>query len=144
MGVPARVVQDLSEPGPREYTDTVNTLAEALAFGRQLDRKEELELARLPNLLMALQQKNKAQRQQKLMGEHLPDGDPNNHTPASGRRGSEPQRRYESFLYRSDTVAGIAIGAVLLALFLGILGFSLGSKRISQILDSEPIQFQLF
>ena len=70
FGVPARVVQDLTKAGvgPGDYSATVNTLTEAMAFGRQLDRKEELELARLSKSLTALQQQKKTQHQLKAAG----------------------------------------------------------------------------
>ncbi|KAK0649245.1 trimeric LpxA-like protein [Cercophora newfieldiana] len=66
MGVPARVVRYLNQApsGVVDYCATVNTLTEAMTYGRQLDRKEELELARLNSSLHALQQQKKALQQQ--------------------------------------------------------------------------------
>lgn len=71
VGVPARVVQDLDMigVGACDYDETVNSLTEAMMHGRQLDRREEAELARLSVKLSLLQQQKLAQQQQQLKAE---------------------------------------------------------------------------
>jgi len=75
LGVPARVVMDLTAEGAGEtdYTSTVDTLPDAMRLGRHLDRKEERELARLMGNLSTLQQKKMAQLQQKGAGTQQSD-----------------------------------------------------------------------
>ncbi|KAK0724192.1 trimeric LpxA-like protein [Lasiosphaeris hirsuta] len=136
LGVPARVVQNLNEVGvgSTDYHNTVNTLTEAMAHGRRLDRKGELELVRLAASLNSLQKKKKAQQQQLTMGTP-PDMDLDR-IPQK-RRGSEQHDCPDRSCLRSDLMAILAVTVVALAIALGLLtaGMLLGSGRFAIIVD---------
>jgi hypothetical protein len=129
LGVPARVVQDLNEVhvGVADFSATVNTLPEAMTFGRHLDRKEELELARLASSLHALQQQKKALQQQNgnvaRQSDRLPEA----------RQESGPRGRPGALLYPlsgpalAHTIITTLVGCVFV---LGIMfGLLLDSRR---------------
>lgn len=119
LGVPARVVQDLNVVGVgiADFSATVNTLTEAMMFNRQLDRKEEVELARLNTCLVTLQQKKCVSLQQKSNGVALQsDRQPEE------RRGSEPGSPTvprSGSVFRSTLFTGLIGGVFVLGTMFG-------------------------
>jgi len=113
VGVPARVVQDLTTAGAGacDYDGTVNSLTEAMMHGRQLDRKEEADLARLSVKLSILQRQKRAQQQQQLMAEEAQQEE----QALQVRRGSDAPSPFE-FQPHSPQPVMLLLAAMLVAL----------------------------
>ncbi|KAK4447850.1 trimeric LpxA-like protein [Podospora aff. communis PSN243] len=121
FGVPARVVQDLNSlpDGVVDYSATVNTLTEAMMYDRPLDRKDELELARLNRILNGIQQQKKeALLQQKTAGVRQSD------RPLIQQQPDTPVRPYFSSAFSSAIIFFLVgclagMGFVLFCMLLG-------------------------
>ncbi|KAK1750463.1 trimeric LpxA-like protein [Echria macrotheca] len=117
LGVPARVVQDLNEAavGTTDFSDTVETLTEAMRYGRELDRKEEHELAQLSLNLSMLQQRKKAHMPQQAVNGVCQAGDS-----PRGRRGSEQSNYQDSLLSKPPIIAAGFLAGVVFAVIIGL------------------------
>jgi hypothetical protein len=124
FGVPARVVQDLNTlpAGVADYSATVNTLTEAMTHDRQIDRKEELELARLNRILIAIQQQKKEALQHQKSNGVLPSDRP------SGPHQPDAPVRSPSWPALAYTIVALFLGCILVW---GVVmfGMLLGSER---------------
>ncbi|KAK0625121.1 trimeric LpxA-like protein [Bombardia bombarda] len=177
VGVPARVVQSLVDVGPTEVGATVSSLNEALAYGRpahsytpfsgdmSMDRKEELELARLVsnNLLLRNQHQHQVQLQhyQEGNGQGVaglvagvgvspgagvsgPGAARSGEAVRVGSGGEQPHgigigatRRMVWRLFRSEMLAVVAVTSVAFALLssLFLAGMLMGAKRFTVFVD---------
>lgn len=134
LGVPARVVHDLKHVTEgADYSDTVETLTEAMMYGRELDRKEELELARLTRSLSVIQQQKNAQLSQNAKGSHTAEPSP------PGRRGSEQGSQSSSMLLKPPLAIAWLLSGIL---FAGMMGLCLAAliwwatcKRCAALID---------
>ncbi len=113
LGVPARVVQNLTDigVGTCDFNDTVDTLTEAMAFGRQMDRRDEFEMTRLTGALNAIQQLKKTQQQQQQPQQSTKTSACQPHPPSPGRRGSEPGCQ-SSLFWKTEVMASTTISMV--------------------------------
>jgi hypothetical protein len=135
LGIPARVVQKLTEAAPPEVNATVKTLSEAMAYGRQLGSKEEAELTRLSRTLRNRRRRPSPDQDLdldlNLDSDHLPNSSAPN---ASLRGGNGCSWRH----LRSGMITLVAIsGVVSILLSVGfIAGILLGAKKFSTIVES--------
>lgn len=119
LGVPARVVHDLKHVAEgADYSDTVETLTEAMMYGRELDRRDELELARLTHSLCIIQQRKNAQLPQNGKGSHAAEPSP------PGRRGSEQGSQSSSLLLKPPLAIAWLLSGIL---FVGMMGLCLAA-----------------